>query len=110
MKNKNNFLLLLMHPVPLKMWGDVSYQTPPFNSIFASSLTILSPLVVLDDISNHLRFGLHLLLYTGTFITMNNLLGYIFIIYNSVYNTETSNEQCDAGDHLETPADLEAYR
>ena len=32
-----------------------------------------------------------------------NLLGYTYKIYNSGYNTEMINKQCNAGDPLETP-------
>ncbi len=35
-----------------------------------------------------------------------NLLCYTYKIYNSGYNTEMINTQCNAGDPLETPGDL----
>ena len=35
-----------------------------------------------------------------------NLLGYTCKIYNSGYNTEMINKQCNAGDPLETPGGL----
>ena len=35
-----------------------------------------------------------------------NLLGYTCTIYNSGYNTEMINKQCNAGDPLETPGGL----
>ena len=35
-----------------------------------------------------------------------NLLGYIYNIYNSGYNTEMINQLCNAGDPLETPGGL----
>ena len=35
-----------------------------------------------------------------------NLLGYTYKIYNSGYNTEMINKQCNSGDPLETPGGL----
>ena len=35
-----------------------------------------------------------------------NILGYTYKIYNSGYNTEMINKQCNAGDPLETPGGL----
>ena len=35
-----------------------------------------------------------------------NLLGYTYKIYNSGYNTEMINKQCNARDTLETPGGL----
>ena len=35
-----------------------------------------------------------------------NLLGYTYTIFNSGYNTEMVNEQCNAGDPLETSGGL----
>ena len=35
-----------------------------------------------------------------------NLLGYTYKIFNSGYNTEMGNKQCNAGDPLETPGGL----
>ena len=35
-----------------------------------------------------------------------NLLGYSCKIYNSGYNTEMINKECNAGDPLETPGGL----
>ena len=35
-----------------------------------------------------------------------NLLGYTCKLYNSGYNTEMINKQCNAGDPLETPGGL----
>ena len=37
---------------------------------------------------------------------MNNVLGYIYKIYKICYNTDMINEQCNAGDPLDT---AEAY-
>ena len=37
---------------------------------------------------------------------MMNLLGYKYKIYNSGYNTDMINKQCNAGDPLESPGGL----
>ena len=72
-KLSDSFLiyLLLLHPFSLSCGVDVSYEKPPLNPVLRASY----PDSFLSDksflmLSNHLRFGLPLLLFPGTSITI----------------------------------------
>ena len=81
----HSILLLFPHPFPLLCVVDVSYETPPFKLTRSNAS---SPDNSLSDksflmLSNHLRFGIPLLLFPGTSITINLLPTYSSFLLNT---------------------------
>ena len=63
------------------MWAQCFYETSPFNSLALPPLTIVSDKSFL--MSNHLRFGLPLLLFPGTSTTITLLPTYSSSLLNT---------------------------
>ena len=77
--------LLLPHLFSLLCEGGDSYETPPMNSVLRLIpwQFSLGQVVLLLMLSNHLRFGLPLLLFPGTSITITLLPTYSYSLRNT---------------------------